>query len=145
MASQAVGLEIAGDVFAGIIRLVQCPAPAFAPQGVIRKTVFAILNHHETLLDIAGGVADALASLGEQVGMSRATLVRHFRDAIGVAPMTYIANWRLMKAYKLIKYSSRTLDHIALSVGFGSARSMSKSFQRHYGCTPNQLRRRIKA
>ena len=87
----------------------------------------------------------SLSSLGEQVGMSRATLVRHFRDAIGVAPMTYIANWRLMKAHKLIKYSSRTLDHIAISVGFGSARSMSKSFQRHYGCTPNQLRRRIKA
>ncbi len=87
----------------------------------------------------------SLSSLGEQVGMSRATLVRHFRDAIGVAPMTYIANWRLMKAYNLIKYSSKTLDHIALSVGFGSARSMSKSFQRHYDCTPNQLRRRLKA
>ena len=34
-----------------------------------------------------------LAVLGERVGMSRATLVRHFHNAVGVAPMTYVANW----------------------------------------------------
>ena len=34
-----------------------------------------------------------LAALGERVGMSRATLVRHFHNAVGVAPMTYVANW----------------------------------------------------
>ena len=83
----------------------------------------------------------SLSSLGERIGMSRATLVRHFQDAIGVAPMTYIANWRMMKAYSLIKYSSATLEQIAETVGFGSARTLSKAFQRHYGCTPNDLRR----
>lgn len=84
-----------------------------------------------------------LASLGEQVGMSRATLVRHFRDAIGVAPMTYIQNWRIMKAYNLIKHTSTPLEQVAESVGFGSARTLSKSFQRQYACTPNELRRRM--
>jgi AraC-like DNA-binding protein len=87
----------------------------------------------------------SLSSLGEQVGMSRATLVRHFKDAIGVAPMTYIANWRIMKAYNLIKYSSTPLEQIAESVGFGSARTLNKSFQRHYDCTPNELRRRLQS
>ena len=87
----------------------------------------------------------SLSSLGDQVGMSRATLVRHFKDAIGVAPMTYIANWRVMKAYNLIKYSSAPLEQIAESVGFGSARTLNKSFQRHYDCTPNKLRRRLQS
>jgi AraC-like DNA-binding protein len=87
----------------------------------------------------------SLSSLGDQVGMSRATLVRHFKDAIGVAPMTYIANWRVMKAYNLIKYSSTSLEQIAESVGFGSARTLNKSFQRHYDCTPNELRRRLQS
>lgn len=87
----------------------------------------------------------SLSSLGDQVGMSRATLVRHFKDAIGVAPMTYIANWRIMKAYNLIKYSSTPLEQIAESVGFGSARTMNKSFQRHYDCTPNELRRKLQS
>ena len=87
----------------------------------------------------------SLSSLGDQVGMSRATLVRHFKDAIGVAPMTYIANWRVMKAYNLIKYSSAPLEQIAESVGFGSARTLNKSFQRHYHYTPNELRRRLQS
>jgi len=82
-----------------------------------------------------------LPSLGERIGMSRATLVRHFKTAIGMAPMAYIANWRIMKAYNLIKYTSTPLEQVAESVGFGSARTLSKSFQRHYHYTPNELRR----
>lgn len=83
-----------------------------------------------------------LSILGDRVGMSKATLVRRFKEAIGVAPMTYIANWRIMKAYNLIKYSSTPLEQIAESVGFGSARALNKSFQRHYDFTPNELRQR---
>ncbi len=82
-----------------------------------------------------------LAALGEQVGMSRATLVRHFQDAVGVTPMTYVANWRIMKAYNLIKYASAPLDQIAESTGFASARTLNRAFERHYGYTPTELRR----
>jgi hypothetical protein len=42
-----------------------------------------------------------LASLAEAAGMSRATLGRRFQDLVGIAPMSYIANWRLSKAYKM--------------------------------------------
>ncbi len=83
----------------------------------------------------------SLSSLGEQIGMSRATLVRHFQDTVGIAPMAYITNWRMIKAHNLIKYSSATLEQIAEGVGFASARTLNKAFQRHYGCTPNELRR----
>jgi transcriptional regulator GlxA family with amidase domain len=56
--------------------------------------------------------------------------------------MTYIHNWRIMKAYSLVKYSNATLQRIAETVGFASARTLTKAFQRHYGCTPNALRRK---
>ncbi|MGI9294740.1 MAG: cupin domain-containing protein [Pseudomonadales bacterium] len=83
----------------------------------------------------------SLQSLGERVGMSRATLVRHFEDAVGMAPMKYIVSWRVTKAYNLIKHTSTPLERIAELVGFASASTLSKAFQRHYDCTPNQLRR----
>ena len=83
-----------------------------------------------------------LSSLGERVGMSRATLTRHFQEAVGVAPMAYITNWRIMKAYNAIKYSAAPLEHIARSTGFGSARTLTRAFQRQYACTPNELRQR---
>jgi transcriptional regulator GlxA family with amidase domain len=73
--------------------------------------------------------------------MSRATLVRRFQDAVGVAPMTYIKNWRMMKAYGAIKYTHAPLEEIAASMGFASARTLAKAFERQYGFTPTELRR----
>ena len=82
-----------------------------------------------------------LTSLGERVGMSRATLVRRFQDIVGVAPMAYIADWRIMKAHSLVKYSATPFEQIADATGFASARTLSRAFQRHFGCTPTELRR----
>lgn len=84
----------------------------------------------------------SLASLGEQVGMSRATLVRHFKEIVGVAPMAYITDWRIMKAFEQVKNSGASLARIADSVGFASAQTLSKTFKKQYGCTPNELRQK---
>ena len=84
-----------------------------------------------------------LTLLGERVGMSRATLVRRFQEVIGVAPMAYIADWRIMKAHNLVKYSATPFEQIADATGFASARTLSRAFQRRYECTPNELRRSI--
>jgi AraC-like DNA-binding protein len=81
-----------------------------------------------------------IATLGERVGMSRATLVRHFQSSIGLAPMAYVLNWRMMRAYNLIKYSNANLEHVAEQVGFASARTLSKAFHREYAVTPTELR-----
>jgi AraC-like DNA-binding protein len=81
-----------------------------------------------------------LSLLGERVGMSRATLVRRFQDVLGVSPMAYIADWRIMKAHSLIKYSATPIEQIADATGFASARTLNKAFKRHYGCTPHELR-----
>jgi len=94
-----------------------------------------------TLIHKEPEYAWSLESLGERVGMSRATLVRRFQEVIGVAPMTYIADWRIMKAHSLVRYSAMPFEQIADSTGFASARTLSRAFQRRYGCTPNELRR----
>ncbi len=82
----------------------------------------------------------SLSLLGEQVGMSRATLGRHFQDTVGVTPIAYITSWRLTKAYNKVKYTSAPLEEIAESVGFASARTMGKAFYRQFDCTPSELR-----
>lgn len=85
----------------------------------------------------------SLSSLSERVGMSRATLVRRFQDVVGMTPMAYLADWRVMKAYSLIKYTIIPLEQIAETMGFASARTLNKTFQRHYGCTPRELRKSL--
>jgi len=82
----------------------------------------------------------SLSSLGTESGMSRATLVRHFETSVGLSPIAYVMNWRLTKAYSLVKYSTATIEQIAVSVGFSSARTLNKAFKRRYGRTPSNLR-----
>jgi AraC-like DNA-binding protein len=79
--------------------------------------------------------------LTEKVGMSRATLLRKFKSALGVSPITYVSHWRMVKAYQLVKHSSLSLNGIADVVGFADARTFGKAFQRHYGSTPTALRK----
>lgn len=82
-----------------------------------------------------------LESLGQRVGMSRATLVRKFQDVVGVAPMAYLADWRIVKAHNLISYSTRSFEDIADATGFASARTLGRAYQRRYGSTPHKNRK----
>ena len=83
----------------------------------------------------------SLDSLAERVNMSRATLNRQFKKTVGVPPMAYILNWRIIKAKHFLEHSSKSIDQISELVGFSTARTLTKSFLRHYGLTPSQLRR----
>ena len=84
-----------------------------------------------------------LEMLGDRVGMSRATLVRQFKLAVGMPPMTYISQWRMMKAYELLKYTNRSVEYVAESVGFSSSRTLTKAFQRHFELTPKEVRKKF--
>ena len=82
-----------------------------------------------------------LDALGDAVGMSRSTLVRHFQDSVGIAPMAYITQWRLSKIYQELRCSSKPLGQIAKNYGFASTSTMNKAFHRCHGFTPTQLRK----
>ena len=81
-----------------------------------------------------------LELLGDRVGMSRATLARHFRETLGTSVTNYINEWRLQKARKLIKHSNLKIDEIAVKVGYASAQTLNKAFKRQFGLTPRKLR-----
>ena len=55
--------------------------------------------------------------------------------------MKYITNWRIIKAFNLIKYTSMPLEQVADTVGFASARTLTRAFQRHYDYTPKEVRK----
>lgn len=82
-----------------------------------------------------------LDMLGEGSGMSRATLARKFQEILGVSPMAYLNNWRVMRAYSLVKYSSTPLDKVAEATGFASSKTLTKAFKRCYGISPAILRK----
>ncbi|TWX53052.1 AraC family transcriptional regulator [Colwellia hornerae] len=81
--------------------------------------------------------------ISDVVGMSRATLQRKFKAAIGVSPMVYISRWRMAKAYQLLKHSNLSLEGIADGIGFSDARTLSHAFKEYYGDTPSKFRKKL--
>lgn len=86
-----------------------------------------------------------LETIAEAVCMSRATLARRFKEAVGTAPIEYLTQWRLLRAHDLVKHSDACLERIAEQVGFASAQTLARSFKRRFGYTPSMLRQTANA
>jgi len=83
-----------------------------------------------------------LEELARQTGQSRSVLAERFTQFVGVAPMQYLAQWRMQLAATLLTSSSAGLAEIAAQVGYGSEAAFSKAFKRTVGASPAEWRRR---
>lgn len=81
-----------------------------------------------------------VASLAGEVGTSRATFARRFRELLGQPPMAYLAEWRLCRAADLLEHSDATVDAIARQVGYANGYALSVAFARRCGTRPSQYR-----
>ena len=71
--------------------------------------------------------------LGRQVGLSRSALAERFTHLIGVAPMHYLANWRMQVAAQELRNRSSSLAQIANTVGYESEAAFSRAFKKAFG------------
>ena len=81
-----------------------------------------------------------LDDLAKRAGMSRATLLRHFRAALGVTPMIYLRNLRLRHAAELLLKTGFNLKEIADQSGFSRMPYFFKAFKACYGVSPLEYR-----
>ncbi|AKS43185.1 hybrid sensor histidine kinase/response regulator transcription factor [Wenzhouxiangella marina] len=81
---------------------------------------------------------EAMASL---LSLEVRTLQRKLKALTGQRPSEYIRHFRLQHAMNLLLNTERSVNDIALSCGFSSAQSFSRSFSRQYGEPPDRWRR----
>ena len=79
--------------------------------------------------------------LGRHVGLSRSALAERFTHLIGVAPMRYLANWRMQVAAQELRNRSTSLAQIANTVGYESEAAFSRAFKKAFGSAPAAWRR----
>jgi len=82
--------------------------------------------------------------LASEVGMSRSAFYSRFNDYIGMPPMKYLFEWRMMQAKLKIESTKKTLSTVAEEVGYQSDSAFQKAFKRFFNFTPASLRRRDK-
>lgn len=79
--------------------------------------------------------------LGREVGISRSGLAERFTRVIGMAPMHYLADWRLQVAAQKLRDSGDPLVRIAAQVGYESEAAFSRAFKKKFGAAPATWRR----
>ncbi|TFW13789.1 AraC family transcriptional regulator [Duganella callida] len=81
-----------------------------------------------------------LGQLAKAAGMSRASFAAYFKIVAGVAPLTYLAHWRMRLAARDLRGESTTLAVLAQRYGYGSESAFSNAFKRITGYAPKSYR-----
>ena len=102
-------------------------------------------DHHvaRALALLHGDIARSWTAddLGREVGLSRSALAERFTRLIGVAPMSYLADWRMQVAAQELRYVGASLVQVANKVGYGSEAAFSRAFKKSFGTAPATWRR----
>lgn len=82
----------------------------------------------------------SLEAMALEAGVSRATLVRRFRDVVGAAPMAYLTEQRMRRAGDLLATTTTSVESVGRRVGYPQPFAFSAAFRRHTGRSPSQHR-----
>jgi len=139
------GRELALEQLLGVM-LVEClrwssvNADAL-PRGVLsglRDSVVAKVLH-AIHADVRRGWT--VAELANIAGMSRSAFAAYFVKVLGCAPMEYVTRWRMTLAQDALSQGEKSLDNIALEIGYESASAFSTAFRRRFDCSPGAFAR----
>jgi transcriptional regulator GlxA family with amidase domain len=81
-----------------------------------------------------------IASLADEVGISRSALVERFTRYLSTPPMAYLTRWRLELAARSLESTSRGVAEIAAEVGYESEAAFNRAFKREFGRPPGRYR-----
>ncbi|PCD01094.1 AraC family transcriptional regulator [Halopseudomonas pelagia] len=83
-----------------------------------------------------------LSSLASSVGLSKYHFVRAFKQEIGIAPIQYHMQLRLIEARKRLKSGVRPID-VMVDLGFYDQSHFINTFRKIMAITPNQYSKKV--
>jgi AraC-like DNA-binding protein len=84
-----------------------------------------------------------LEELAKAAAMSRTNLALRFKERVGVAPLTYLAQWRMRLAVRALVEKDDPLSALAPSLGYTSESAFSNAFKRIVGIAPKRYRSKM--
>jgi AraC-like DNA-binding protein len=79
--------------------------------------------------------------LAKNTGMSRTLFFNKFKKIAGEMPMSYLTNWRMVKAKEILAVSKENISAVAEQVGYQSEAAFNRVFKQKTGETPASYRR----
>ncbi|MGV9382197.1 GlxA family transcriptional regulator [Nonomuraea sp. NPDC003707] len=109
------------------------PAPAVTGDRGLAPVLQWALERLETPLTVP--------RLAEYASMSTRTFVRRFRQEVGLPPMRWLNQQRLIRARELLETTHLPVDVVAERCGLGTGTGLRQHFTRYLGTTPSAYRR----
>ena len=81
-----------------------------------------------------------LEELAKASAKSRTTFAALFKQVAGVAPVTYLTEWRMRLAEYQLREDSTSVAEISRSLGYASESAFSNAFKRQTGKRPTTYR-----
>jgi AraC-like DNA-binding protein len=84
-----------------------------------------------------------VASLADEVAMSRSAFAGRFTELVGEPAMQYVARWRMQLAVSMLEDEEVTVGQLADRLGYRSEAAFSRAFKRIIGVSPGSAGRRL--
>ena len=153
----SIALDLEGAGYAAAV-LLDAAMTGRAPKGrqivavnpvkvVERRSTEPILQSDPLIADALRFVRDhagrpiGVPDISNHVGVSRRTLERRFRSALGCSLHDELTRCRLERAKRLLQETDLPAYRVAEASGFGNIQPMMRLFRRELGCTPLDWRR----
>lgn len=85
-----------------------------------------------------------IATLANEVGLSRSLLAERFRHYLSETPIGYLTRWRLQLAAQMLASTSKSVAEVAGEVGYESEPSFNRAFKREFAVPPARFRSQTK-
>lgn len=85
-----------------------------------------------------------LTELARACAMSRTVFASYFKLVAGVAPLTYLTQWRMHLAERALRESSAPLSELSEQLGYSSESAFSVAFKRVTGKAPKRYRSAVR-
>ncbi|KAA6212754.1 AraC family transcriptional regulator [Streptomyces albofaciens JCM 4342] len=83
-------------------------------------------------------------ALAAATAVSRTTLSRRFRSALGQTPGAYVTQWRMDLASVRLRDTDEPVESVSGAVGYASPHAFSRAFRRARGMSPGEYRSRMR-
>ena len=137
--SQLASAHLAQLLFIQIVRA-HLESDASRPVGWLRALADPRIAPALRLMHGEPARAWHLDELARACAMSRTTFALRFRSAAGVAPLTYLAHWRMRLAERALRDEDTPVAVVARSLGYMSESAFSNAFKRSAGSSPKAWR-----
>ena len=132
--SEAARSALIDLIFVHILRHLQRSAPTETTVEPGLAEVLDLIHEHPE----KPWTVDQLSAVAS---MSRSAFTRRFGTVMGAPPMTYLIDWRLTTAARLLQETDTPVAGVARRVGYSTPFALTNAFRRKYGVAPSHYRR----